>query len=135
MRCHTANWHGTPEPGRISYAQSHGCVRLTNWDAQRIAAFVQPGTRVVFRLSRLLGHSVGTLAEGRDTECLTECRGQPESDLVTDLLNPTEPGKGATPATSSLPRSPLPYLPADTPADVPAGSEGARATNMAGRSR
>jgi hypothetical protein len=41
--------HGTPEPGRIGYAQSHGCVRLTNWDAQRVAALVQPGTRVVFR--------------------------------------------------------------------------------------
>jgi lipoprotein-anchoring transpeptidase ErfK/SrfK len=41
--------HGTPEPGRIGYAQSHGCVRLTNWDAQRVAALVQPGTRVVFQ--------------------------------------------------------------------------------------
>jgi lipoprotein-anchoring transpeptidase ErfK/SrfK len=41
--------HGTPEPGRIGYAESHGCVRLTNWDAQRVAALVQPGTRVVFR--------------------------------------------------------------------------------------
>ena len=41
--------HGTPEPGRIGYAQSHGCVRLTNWDAQEVAALVQPGTRVIFR--------------------------------------------------------------------------------------
>lgn len=41
--------HGTPEPGRIGYAESHGCVRLTNWDALRVAALVQPGTRVVFR--------------------------------------------------------------------------------------
>ena len=41
--------HGTPEPGRIGYAQSHGCVRLTNWDALRVAALVQPGTRVVFQ--------------------------------------------------------------------------------------
>jgi lipoprotein-anchoring transpeptidase ErfK/SrfK len=41
--------HGTPEPGRIGYPESHGCVRLTNWDAQRVAALVQPGTRVVFR--------------------------------------------------------------------------------------
>ena len=41
--------HGTPEPGRIGYAQSHGCVRLTNWDAQRVAALVQPGTRVLFQ--------------------------------------------------------------------------------------
>jgi lipoprotein-anchoring transpeptidase ErfK/SrfK len=41
--------HGTPEPSRIGYAQSHGCVRLTNWDAQRVAALVQPGTRVIFQ--------------------------------------------------------------------------------------
>jgi lipoprotein-anchoring transpeptidase ErfK/SrfK len=41
--------HGTPEPGRIGYSQSHGCVRLTNWDAERVAALVSPGTRVVFQ--------------------------------------------------------------------------------------
>jgi lipoprotein-anchoring transpeptidase ErfK/SrfK len=41
--------HGTPEPSRIGITQSHGCVRLTNWDAIRLAALVQPGTRVVFR--------------------------------------------------------------------------------------
>jgi lipoprotein-anchoring transpeptidase ErfK/SrfK len=41
--------HGTPEPAKIGYAQSHGCVRLTNWDAARVAAIVRPGTRVVFR--------------------------------------------------------------------------------------
>ena len=32
--------HGTPSPGKISKAQSHGCVRLTNWDAERVAARV-----------------------------------------------------------------------------------------------
>jgi lipoprotein-anchoring transpeptidase ErfK/SrfK len=40
--------HGTPEPGLVGRAQSHGCVRLTNWDALRLAALVRPGTRVVF---------------------------------------------------------------------------------------
>ena len=40
--------HGTPEPSTIGRTQSHGCVRLTNWDALRLAALVQPGTRVVF---------------------------------------------------------------------------------------
>ncbi|MBI2189145.1 MAG: peptidoglycan-binding protein [Acidobacteria bacterium] len=29
--------HGTPEPSRIGYLHSHGCVRLTNWDIQRAA--------------------------------------------------------------------------------------------------
>jgi lipoprotein-anchoring transpeptidase ErfK/SrfK len=41
--------HGTPEPGRIGHAESHGCVRLTNWDAARVASLVAKGTPVVFK--------------------------------------------------------------------------------------
>lgn len=41
--------HGTPEPGRVGHAESHGCVRLTNWDAARLASLVKVGTPVVFR--------------------------------------------------------------------------------------
>jgi lipoprotein-anchoring transpeptidase ErfK/SrfK len=41
--------HGTPEPSKIGHVESHGCVRLTNWDAERVAQRVKPGTRVVFR--------------------------------------------------------------------------------------
>ena len=41
--------HGTPEPSKIGHVESHGCVRLTNWDADRVAQLVKPGTRVVFR--------------------------------------------------------------------------------------
>jgi lipoprotein-anchoring transpeptidase ErfK/SrfK len=40
--------HGSPEPEAIGRTESHGCVRLTNWDALRLAAMVKPGTRVVF---------------------------------------------------------------------------------------
>ena len=40
--------HGSPEPSQIGRTESHGCVRLTNWDALRVAALVKPGTRVVF---------------------------------------------------------------------------------------
>lgn len=40
--------HGTPSPGKISKAQSHGCVRLTNWDAERVAGSVSKGTPVAF---------------------------------------------------------------------------------------
>ena len=39
--------HGTPEPGRISYSESHGCIRLTNWDALRVAELVNKGTPVL----------------------------------------------------------------------------------------
>jgi lipoprotein-anchoring transpeptidase ErfK/SrfK len=41
--------HGTPEPSRIGHTQSHGCVRLTNWDALRLARWARPGTTVIFR--------------------------------------------------------------------------------------
>ena len=41
--------HGTPEPSRIGHVQSHGCVRLTNWDANRVALWARPGTEVIFR--------------------------------------------------------------------------------------
>jgi lipoprotein-anchoring transpeptidase ErfK/SrfK len=41
--------HGTPEPGRIGHVQSHGCVRLTNWDANRVAQWARPGMEVVFK--------------------------------------------------------------------------------------
>ena len=41
--------HGTPEPSSIGATASHGCVRLTNWDAARLATLIQPGTPVVFQ--------------------------------------------------------------------------------------
>ncbi len=40
--------HGTPEPQTIGRAQSHGCVRLTNWDAARLAEMVSGSTEVLF---------------------------------------------------------------------------------------
>ncbi len=40
--------HGTPEPKDIGKTESHGCIRLTNWDAIDLAAMVQPGTVVKF---------------------------------------------------------------------------------------
>ena len=41
--------HGTPEPGRVGHTQSHGCVRLTNWDVERVLQWARNGTKVVFR--------------------------------------------------------------------------------------
>ncbi|MDF1607664.1 L,D-transpeptidase [Hoeflea sp. YIM 152468] len=40
--------HGTPEPSAIGKTQSHGCVRLTNWDAEELAGMVTPGVNVSF---------------------------------------------------------------------------------------
>jgi lipoprotein-anchoring transpeptidase ErfK/SrfK len=40
--------HGTPNPEKISKTESHGCIRLTNWDALDLASMVHPGTAVEF---------------------------------------------------------------------------------------
>jgi len=40
--------HGTSNPDSIGYASSHGCVRLTNWDANDVARRLKPGVKVEF---------------------------------------------------------------------------------------
>ena len=40
--------HGTPNPDIVGKNASNGCVRLTNWDVQHLAAAVRPGVRVTF---------------------------------------------------------------------------------------
>lgn len=40
--------HGTPEPSKIGKTYSHGCIRLSNWDAEELAKRVKPGVIVEF---------------------------------------------------------------------------------------
>ena len=40
--------HGTPDPKLVNKRASHGCVRLTNWDAQQLGAAVETGAKVRF---------------------------------------------------------------------------------------
>jgi lipoprotein-anchoring transpeptidase ErfK/SrfK len=40
--------HGTADPGRVGKVDSHGCVRMTNWDALALAGLVRKGTVVEF---------------------------------------------------------------------------------------
>ena len=40
--------HGNDEPEAIGYASSHGCVRLTNWDAYEVEHRASQGTLVAF---------------------------------------------------------------------------------------
>lgn len=40
--------HGTPDPKLVNKRASHGCVRLTNWDAAELGAAVRKGATVVF---------------------------------------------------------------------------------------
>lgn len=41
--------HGTAHPSRIDKTSSHGCVRMTNWDARELAHMVSEGVTVEFR--------------------------------------------------------------------------------------
>jgi lipoprotein-anchoring transpeptidase ErfK/SrfK len=40
--------HGTPDPSKVSKSESHGCVRLTNWDAGLLGKNIKKGTPVAF---------------------------------------------------------------------------------------
>jgi lipoprotein-anchoring transpeptidase ErfK/SrfK len=54
--------HGTPEPSKVSKTESHGCVRLTNWDAGELAGLLEKGTPVAF-----LDQGTDALAEAAPT--------------------------------------------------------------------
>lgn len=41
--------HGTPEPSRVGHTTSHGCIRLTNWDASELAEMVSPGIPAILK--------------------------------------------------------------------------------------
>ena len=45
----TYGLHGTPDPSKIDKTSSHGCVRMTNWDANELAHLVKPGIVVHFK--------------------------------------------------------------------------------------
>ena len=41
--------HGTPTPETIGRAESHGCIRMTNWDVLRLSQMLKPGFSAVFQ--------------------------------------------------------------------------------------
>jgi lipoprotein-anchoring transpeptidase ErfK/SrfK len=52
--------HGTPDPDAVSKRASHGCIRLTNWDALELAKHLSKGTPVT------IGRSVHEARHRRD---------------------------------------------------------------------
>jgi lipoprotein-anchoring transpeptidase ErfK/SrfK len=49
--------HGAPNPSQVSKTQSHGCIRLTNWDAVELGRAVRPGVAVAIRQSSVAQRS------------------------------------------------------------------------------
>jgi lipoprotein-anchoring transpeptidase ErfK/SrfK len=41
--------HGSPEPSRIGHTESHGCIRMTNWDAEELSKMVKVGTPAILQ--------------------------------------------------------------------------------------
>lgn len=41
--------HGSPDPGKIGHTESHGCIRLTNWDAVELSKMVKPGVPAILQ--------------------------------------------------------------------------------------
>ncbi len=41
--------HGTPKPGLIGHTESHGCIRLTNWDAEELSKMLKRGVPVALQ--------------------------------------------------------------------------------------
>ncbi|HEY3119446.1 MAG TPA: L,D-transpeptidase [Vicinamibacteria bacterium] len=41
--------HGTPEPSTIGKTESHGCIRLTNWDVLQLADIVKAGIPAILQ--------------------------------------------------------------------------------------
>ncbi|MEP6968702.1 MAG: L,D-transpeptidase, partial [Pseudomonadota bacterium] len=48
LTAETYGIHGSPDPAKIGKTASHGCVRLTNWDAAALGRAVKKGTQVLF---------------------------------------------------------------------------------------
>lgn len=51
--------HGAPNPSQVSKTQSHGCIRLTNWDAIELGRAVRPGVAVAIRQNSLVAREAG----------------------------------------------------------------------------
>jgi lipoprotein-anchoring transpeptidase ErfK/SrfK len=63
--------HGTSDPDSIGYASSHGCVRLTNWDARELSRRIERGITVEFVDTRkgatktASGHGLTQVVDGQ----------------------------------------------------------------------
>jgi len=66
--------HGTPEPKNISKTQSHGCIRLTNWDALDLAGMVRRGTLVKFEDEDIPVVRLSTSAREMGTQAVPPAR-------------------------------------------------------------
>ena len=113
--------HGTKSPETIGYAESAGCVRLTNWDVMFLSARVAPGTPVSFRDTRRRAPAgprpAQPAARPEPPRILGVSADSARAD--TAAAAPAPPAAAPPPADSALPQ-PAPAQPAAPPPPAPA---------------
>ena len=117
--------HGTPEPSTVGKTSSHGCVRLTNWDAQKLAALVQArhegGVRRISPWLRRLTAPSGLQVSRRQRAARLR-PGRVRGGVARATCRPAAPGRAATAVAASTPLAPLAEpvkAPAATAVDEP----------------
>lgn len=103
----TYGLHGTPTPSRLFVSESHGCVRLTNWDAEELAHMVQAGVTTVEFLERGMSSS----------DVMGEATGV--SKAVAAITS-TVPAAGTSSAASLALASSIPPVPRPASIGIPA---------------
>ncbi|WP_411957413.1 L,D-transpeptidase family protein [Paracoccus homiensis] len=97
--------HGTPTPSRLFHSQSHGCVRLTNWDAEELAHMVIPGTTTVEFLEP--GVTIADVTRPA-TPALPEVASSAASVAISARAPMARPVRDAATTTATLPPATLP---------------------------
>jgi peptidoglycan hydrolase-like protein with peptidoglycan-binding domain len=91
--------HGSPDPDKISKSASHGCIRLTNWDALELARHLRKGTPVVIEEGEKTG-ALETSSQDSQHLAATEVTPLPERSPARDgqprEQTPLAPGQMTT---------------------------------------
>lgn len=127
--------HGTPSPSRLFHSQSHGCVRLTNWDAQELAGmvrggvttveFLQPGVTIADATGITAPPLASTSKPLKATATPAAIAATPEPSERLEFPDQTAvPDAAPAPATGETPADPLSTALSDALPDgfVPPGS-------------
>jgi lipoprotein-anchoring transpeptidase ErfK/SrfK len=125
--------HGTKSPETIGYAESAGCVRLTNWDVTFLSGRVAPGTPVSFRDIRgrpatpppaaqpaRPAQQPAVIGVSADSAKRDSAAVRPDTTPRVAPPVPARPDTTPRPAADTTRAQPAAPKPATTPAPVPA---------------
>ena len=120
----TYGLHGTPTPSRLFVSESHGCVRMTNWDAEELAHMVQPGVTTVEFLEK--GTSLAdVMGEARGTSKAVQAAVAASAALAASVPGLAAPASTVLVSSAApIPRPPHMLRDAGVvPAAVPAAAQ------------